>query len=76
MTRPVRATPCPTEPTGWIIEQPAPRSRMFSSDCPHVEGGRNPKGRFDRATAGLPEEHRERFYRRNFEDRVGIDPAS
>ena len=30
-----------------------------------------PQGRFDRATANLPEAHRERFYRANFEDLMG-----
>ena len=38
---------------------------MFSSDYPHVEGGRNPKGRFSRSTADLPEPHHERFFREN-----------
>lgn len=69
--RQVRVTPYPTEPAGWIIEQSAPEICLFSSDYPHVEGGRNPKGRFDRSTASLPEAHRERFYRANFEDLMG-----
>ena len=71
VARQVRVTPYPTEPTGWIIEQSAPQICMFSSDYPHVEGGRNPKGRFDKSTADLPEEHRERFFRANFEDLMG-----
>lgn len=72
VARQVRATPYATEPTGWIVEQSAPGICMFSSDYPHVEGGRNPKGRFDKSTADLPEAHRERFYRRNFEDLMGL----
>ena len=71
VARQVRVTPYPTEPAGWIIEQSSPRICMFSSDYPHVEGGRNPKGRFDKSTAELPEEHRELFYRANFEDMMG-----
>lgn len=71
VVRQVRVTPYPTEPAGWIIAQSAPEICLFSSDYPHVEGGRNPKGRFDRATANLPEAHRERFYRANFEDLMG-----
>lgn len=71
VTRQVRVTPYPTEPAGWIIEQSAPEICLFSSDYPHVEGGRNPKGRFDRATATLPEAARERFFRTNFEDLMG-----
>ncbi|MEM7019262.1 MAG: amidohydrolase family protein [Pseudomonadota bacterium] len=69
--RQVRVTPYPTEPTGWIIEQSAPEICMFSSDYPHVEGGRNPMGRFERTTEGLSEEVREKFFRTNFEDMMG-----
>lgn len=69
--RQVRVTPYPTEATGWIIEQSSPEICMFSSDYPHVEGGRNPMGRFERGTAELSEEVKERFYRRNFEDLMG-----
>ena len=75
VARQVRVTPYPTEPAGWIIAQSAPEICMFSSDYPHVEGGRNPKGRFDRATAALPDAHRERFYRSNFEDMMGLSLA-
>ncbi len=71
VARQVRVTPYPTEPTGWIIEQSSADICMFSSDYPHVEGGRNPKGRFDKATADLSEPQRERFYRANFENLMG-----
>jgi len=69
--RQVRVTPYPTEPTGWIIEQSAPEICMFSSDYPHVEGGRNPLARFDREVEGHTPAVRERFYRENFEDLMG-----
>ena len=71
ITRQVRATPYPTEPAGWIIEQSAPEICMFSSDYPHLEGGRNPLGRFDRSTASVSASARDRFFRRNFEDLMG-----
>ena len=71
VTRQVRVTPYSTEPTGWIIEQAGPEICMFSSDYPHLEGGRNPYGRFGRATEGLPEAAKERFYRTNFEGLMG-----
>lgn len=71
VARQVRVTPYPTEPTGWIVEQSAAEICMFSSDYPHVEGGRNPMGRFEKSTAQLTEEHRERFFRLNFEDLMG-----
>ena len=67
----VRVTPYPTEPTGWIIENTAPEICMFSSDYPHVEGGRNPLRRFDREVELLPADVQERFFRLNFEDLMG-----
>ena len=69
--RQVRVTPYPTEPAGWIIEQSGPEICMFSSDYPHVEGGRNPMGRFERSTASVTEADRGRFFRGNFEDLMG-----
>ncbi|MGB5759665.1 MAG: amidohydrolase family protein, partial [Acidimicrobiales bacterium] len=66
--RQVRVTPYPTEPTGWIIEQSGPEICMFSSDYPHVEGGRNPMRRFDNEVAHLADDVQDRFYRANFED--------
>lgn len=69
--RQVRVTPYPTEPTGWIIEQSAPEICMFSSDYPHLEGGRNPYGRFTRTTTQLSEQSLDRFFRANFEDLLG-----
>lgn len=66
--RQVRVTPYPTEPTGWIIEQSGPEICMFSSDYPHVEGGRNPLRRFDNEVADLSDDTRDRFFRANFED--------
>src|SRR4029450_8262773 len=42
--RQVRVTPYPHEDAGWIIEQSGDDICMFSSDYPHVEGGRNPLG--------------------------------
>ena len=76
VARQVRVTPYPTEPAGWIIEQSAPEICMFSSDYPHLEGGRNPFGRFDKATAVLPASTRECFFKGNFEDLMGAAFAS
>ncbi len=41
---------------------------MFSSDFPHVEGGRNPLRRFDAEVAHLGTDVQDRFFRYNFED--------
>ncbi len=73
VTRQVRVTPYPTEDTGWIIDNSAPEICMFSSDFPHVEGGRNPYGRFQKTTEGQPEAVLDAFYRGNFEQLMGIN---
>jgi len=44
---------------------------MFSSDYPHVEGGRHPLKRFDEALQGCSEQQRQRFYSDNFADLMG-----
>jgi predicted TIM-barrel fold metal-dependent hydrolase len=69
--RQVRATPYPTEPVGWIIEQAGEEVCLFSSDYPHVEGGRNPVRRFEASMAGVGERARQRFYCDNFVDLMG-----
>jgi uncharacterized protein len=69
--RQVRATPYPHELAGWIVEQAGPEVPMFSSDYPHVEGGRNPVKRFDASLAGCSEEARDAFYAGNFADLLG-----
>jgi predicted TIM-barrel fold metal-dependent hydrolase len=69
--RQVRVTPYPHEDTGWIIKNSGEDVCMFSSDFPHVEGGRNPLKRFDESVAGLSTQAIERFYSANFADLMG-----
>ncbi|MET0727458.1 MAG: amidohydrolase family protein [Acidimicrobiales bacterium] len=69
--RQVRFTPYPTEDVGWIIQQAGPEVCLFSSDYPHVEGGRRPIERFEASLGDAPDDLRERFYRTNFEDLMG-----
>ncbi|HET7529684.1 MAG TPA: amidohydrolase family protein [Mycobacteriales bacterium] len=69
--RQVRATPYPHEPAGWIVEHTGPEVPMFSSDYPHVEGGRNPVKRFDASLADCSHEVRTAFYSGNFADLMG-----
>lgn len=69
--RQIRATPYPHEPVGWIIANAGPEVCLFSSDYPHVEGGRNPLKRFDDWLAETPADARERFYSSNFVDLMG-----
>jgi len=68
--RQIRATPYPHEDTGWTIDNTGADVCMFSSDFPHVEGGRNPIGRFERSmdAAGTDDDARRRFYWDNFVD--------
>ncbi|HEY2482343.1 MAG TPA: amidohydrolase family protein [Caulobacteraceae bacterium] len=65
--RAVRFTPYATEDAGAIIREGGAELFMFSSDFPHPEGTRNPIERFENSFAGLDDEVRDRFYRRNFE---------
>jgi len=44
---------------------------MFSSDYPHVEGGRRPLERFEQSLAGASDDVRRRFYCDNFLDLMG-----
>ncbi|HSG91778.1 MAG TPA: hypothetical protein VLA56_21345, partial [Pseudomonadales bacterium] len=75
--RQLRVTPYPHEPAGWIIDNSSPDMLLFSSDFPHVEGGRNPIKRFEDNLAGISDADRQRFYRDNFIDLMGpaLDPA-
>jgi uncharacterized protein len=73
--RQVRVTPYPTEDAGWIIEQSAPEICMFSSDYPHVEGGRRPVERFEASLDGASDEVHQRFYCDNFLDLMGAAGA-
>jgi uncharacterized protein len=64
--RQVRFTPYPTEDVGWIIEQGGADLPMFSSDYPHVEGGRKPVERFEASLGDVGEDVRRQFYGDNF----------
>ena len=64
--RQFRVTPYPHEDAGWIIKNTGPEVCLFSSDFPHVEGGRNPLKRFGESLEGISSEHQKRFYRDNF----------
>ena len=74
--RQVRATPYPTEDVGWIISQTGPDVCMFSSDYPHVEGGRRPIERFEKSLGDASEDIRRKFYSDNFLDLMGTAAKS
>jgi predicted TIM-barrel fold metal-dependent hydrolase len=71
--RQIRFTPYPTEDVGWIIEQAGAETVLFSSDYPHVEGGRRPIERFERSLADVDVAARHAFYHDNFVDLIGPD---
>lgn len=69
--RQLRVTPYPTEDVGWIAREAGEETVLFSSDYPHVEGGRNPLRRFATTTQCLSERALDRFYRANFAELMG-----
>ncbi len=64
--RQVRFTPYPTEDVGWIVAEAGADLVLFSSDYPHVEGGRKPIERFETSLGDAGEEIRRQFYVDNF----------
>jgi uncharacterized protein len=69
--RQVRFTPYPTEDVGWIVEQGGADLVLFSSDYPHVEGGRRPIERFEASLGAASDDVRSRFYSENFSFLIG-----
>jgi len=69
--RQVRATPYPHEDVGWIIANAGEEVCLFSSDYPHVEGGRNPLKRFNDSLSQTNARAKQRFFCDNFVDLMG-----
>ena len=69
--RQVRVTPYPHEDAGWIVKNTGDEVCLFSSDYPHVEGGRNPLKRFDETLLPCSEAATHAFYCDNFIDLMG-----
>ena len=65
-------TPYPFEDVGAMIRDSNDRLYLFSSDYPHIEGGRNPIGRFESSLAGFGDDTLQRFYADNFADIVSV----
>ena len=59
-------TPFVFEDIGELITQSHDDLYLFSSDYPHVEGGRNPIARFEASLGARPPQVRDRFYADNF----------
>jgi predicted TIM-barrel fold metal-dependent hydrolase len=69
--RQLRVTPYPHEDTAWIIANCGEDVCLFSSDFPHVEGGRNPLKRFNESLGDTPASAVKSFYVENFIDLMG-----
>lgn len=59
-------TPMPHEDVANMIEQSHPDLYLFSSDYPHIEGTRDPIGRFEKTMGELDESIKTSFYSENF----------
>ena len=66
LTEQMGFTPFPHEPVGALIKDSNPDLYLFSSDYPHVEGGRDPIGKFEKALVDIDESAKTNFYSENF----------
>jgi predicted TIM-barrel fold metal-dependent hydrolase len=66
ITQQLAFTPFVFEEVGKLIDQSNPDLYLFSSDYPHIEGGRNPIGRFEGALGEREAAVRDKFYTENF----------
>ena len=75
MRRQLRVTPYPHEDAGWIVANAGDEVCLFSSDYPHVEGGRASAEALRRVAGGLLADASRRFYADNFIDLMGAGLA-
>lgn len=76
LRRAVKFTPFPRENVGLMIKDAGAELFLFSSDYPHPEGTTDPLSRFERTMEGIDESAKDKFYRANFEQMMGISAAS
>jgi len=65
LTSQMAFTPFVFEDVGALIDQSNPDLYLFSSDYPHIEGGRDPLGRFTTSLRGVDDAVNEKFYAGN-----------
>lgn len=70
--RQVKFTPFPGEDIGHMIRESGEELFLFSSDYPHPEGGKDPIRKFEETMEGIAADTKDRFYRRNFEEMMGV----
>lgn len=66
LTEQMGFTPFPHEDVANLIQQSNEDLYLFSSDYPHVEGGRDPIGKFTKALEAESEKTNENFFSENF----------
>ena len=66
ITEQLAFTPFVFEEVGRFIDQSNADLYLFSSDYPHIEGGRDPIGRFESALGERSDAVRQKFYADNF----------
>ena len=66
ITQQMAFTPFVFEEVGAFIDQSNPDLYLFSSDYPHIEGGRDPIKRFESTLGERAPSVREKFYAENF----------
>ncbi|HZZ88097.1 MAG TPA: amidohydrolase family protein [Caulobacteraceae bacterium] len=66
ITEQLAFTPFVFEAVGDLVDQSNPDLYLFSTDYPHIEGGRNPIGRFETSLGDRSEAVRDKFYAENF----------
>ena len=59
-------TPMPNEDVGRMIDESNEDLYLFSSDYPHIEGTKDPIGRFERTLEATDEAIKTKFYSENF----------
>ena len=59
-------TPFPNEDVSRLIDDSNEDLFLFSSDYPHVEGGRNPIGKFESYLSSSTNQVKDKFYSENF----------
>ncbi len=66
LTEQMAFTPFPHENVANLIDQSNADLYLFSSDYPHVEGGRNPIGKFEKSLQKNTKAVKDKFYSENF----------
>lgn len=66
LTEQMGFTPFPHEDVASLIQQSNEELYLFSSDYPHIEGGRDPIGKFSRSLLNATETQKDKFFTENF----------